>query len=993
MKTASVTTSSEQGQKYLELILQSAGIGTCEWNIKTGESVYNERWAEIIGYTKQELAPTLTTWEENTHPEDLQRAYAALQQHFYEKTPYYSVETRMKHKNGSWVWVLNSGRVIEWDTEGQPQKMFITHIDINKLKVAETKLRENERRFQLAFECAAVGLWDLDLQTQEMYITPEYKQILGYAVDEAEEGYEFWRKRWHPEDRERLESVMQAFIKGKIPRFEVPHRLLNKAGQWQWLMARGGIFTNAQGQKHFIGTLADITYLMRVREKNEELEGIFAVNPDLLCIADLAGRLLKVNAAWTETLGYSIEQLVGSEFLTLVHPEDLEATKAAMISLGKQEQLLGFVNRYRHLDGSYRYLDWRVHPYGQTLFSVARDVTASIEQEQQLKNNLAIKTAHLQLTQLKDISLEELFAKSLEEIIAITSSKIGYIFLYDEQKQEFLLHNWSQTVLEECRVHEQKRLYSLPNVGLWGEAVRQRKEIIINDYKNYLGQKHGCPEGHLQIDKFLSLPVIDREKIVAVVGVANKKSDYSQDDVFNLQMLMNVVWAQSERLRTEQQLAREQAIFAATVLSIQEAVIVTDDLGKVLVVNTVAETLTGWSKADALGRDLEEILELREAITKQPADNPAKLVLASRQAIVSPENIFLVAKDGREYYIAGHAAPVLDKNGVLIGTAINFRDITENWLKQKETEYYSSRDALTGAYNRLYFERRIAEELERADRYQELMAMAILDLDRFKLVNDTWGHPVGDAVLRRTAEVITEIIRNTDYLVRLGGEEFIIVMPNTDSVGAMLVAEKIRQALEANNHPQAGRVTASLGVAERMQSESFATWYKRVDQALYEAKNSGRNRVVMATEEMLPPQNYLQLQWDSKWNSGDGQIDAEHQELLALGNQLIYLAFSGATAATISQQLELVLQHVEQHFRHEEIILEKIAYPELKRHQKTHRNLLGKAAKLKAAQERQELKPAAFFSFIVDEVIVKHMMTEDVLFFSLLRATQQEKAI
>ena len=87
------------------------------------------------------------------------------------------------------------------------------------------------------------------------------------------------------------------------------------------------------------------------------------------------------------------------------------------------------------------------------------------------------------------------------------------------------------------------------------------------------------------------------------------------------------------------------------------------------------------------------------------------------------------------------------------------------------------------------------------------------------------------------------------------------------------------------------------------------------------------------------------------------------------------------------------MQHVEQHFRHEEVILEKIAYPELKWHQKTHRNLLGKAAKLKAAQERQELKPAAFFSFIVDEVIVKHMMTEDVLFFSLLRATQQEKAI
>ena len=552
--------------------------------------------------------------------------------------------------------------------------------------------------------------------------------------------------------------------------------------------------------------------------------------------------------------------------------------------------------------------------------------------------------------------------------------------MYDQEKQEFLLHNWSKIVLAECKVKDQQRLYFLNNIGLWGEAVRQGREIIINDYQNYPGTKHGCPQGHLAIRKFLSLPVMDRGKIVAVVGVANKLEDYNNQDIINLKVLMNIVWAQSERIKAELQLAHEQVIFGAAIFSLSEAVIVTDYLGEIIVFNKQAEELTGWKSEQALGKELSEVFVLRDATSRETLASPAQLVLRMETEILSPINIINIAKDGKEHYIAGKAAPAINKQGKIIGAVINFRDITETWLKQKQDEYYSNRDALTGAYNRLFFERKIEEKLARVNRSQEELSMLILDLDHFKNVNDTWGHPVGDAVLKRTVEVANEVIRKTDYLVRLGGEEFIIVMPNTGIEGAAMVAEKIRKALEVNRHPQAGKVTASFGVAAWLSAETFLQWYERTDKALYIAKNSGRNKVIKAEAKQKTPLNYVQLKWESKWDSGNLSIDAEHQQLLDAGNKLISLAFSDATDQAIEAQLNFTIEHIEQHFANEEKLLLKIAYPQLKRHQKIHRGLLVRAAKLKDAHQRKKLKATTFFSFVLNELILKHMLMEDMLF-------------
>lgn len=974
-------------QSNMELLLQSAGVGTWEWNVQTGASIYNERWAELIGYTLQELQPLdVKTWEKYTHPEDMKRITAALQEHFDKKTPYYSVESRMRHKNGRWVWILNRGRVMEWDAVGKPLRMLGTHMDITRLKETEEALRESKQQLELALDCAGVGLWAWDLQTAQFYISPQYKRILGYSETEGESGYAFWRNRWHPDDIPKIKQVIRAFRQGVKQKYELVHRLRNKSGNWQWCILRGRRVMDAGGKtSRWMGTIADVTALMEECEKNKELEQIFAVNPDLLCIIDRDNKFIKLNQAWTRLLGYSIPELAGKSYFSFVHPEDAEVTKNRVEILTEQSGDVNFINRYRHRDGSYRYIEWQAKPYKTMLFAAARDVTDRINEEAELKSNLKIKEAYLELMQLKNLSIQELMDRSLEEILALTGSSLGYIFVCDEGKQQLLLQSWRKAGSEIENIKAPERVYSLKQLGALAKAVHSRQAVVINEFAMSGREAYGYPENELFIKSFLAMPVIDREEIVAVVGLANKKQGYHAKDVFTLKMMMNIVWTHEKRIKNEMQLRKERIFYGAMVLS-KEGIISTDELGRILVMNQVAESLFGRGLSEVSGEDLRQVFQVRDAEIKEKTVDPVCQVLTSGEPMILPPNTVIVDKNGVEHYAAGSCAPAVDSDGKVIGAVLNFRDITTAWLKQKQDEYVTTHDALTGAYNRLFFERKIAEVMARSHRYEEPLSMAILDLDRFKQVNDTWGHPVVDAVLKETAALAQAAIRVTDYLVRLGGEEFIILMPQTTIGNAQLAAEKIRRTLEAHVHPVAGQVTASFGVAEYLKTESFEHWYKRVDGALYRAKDNGRNCVVAAKAEEKLPIAFVQLEWQSEWESGDAGIDEEHRQVLKLGNRLIYLLLAGEARETIDRQVDLLLTHIEKHFFNEVCALKAVAFPEVKMHEKSHQTLLKKALKLKAEYHRDAFHPAAFFSFMVDDIIVGHMLKEDVQFFSYIKA-------
>lgn len=298
------------------------------------------------------------------------------------------------------------------------------------------------------------------------------------------------------------------------------------------------------------------------------------------------------------------------------------------------------------------------------------------------------------------------------------------------------------------------------------------------------------------------------------------------------------------------------------------------------------------------------------------------------------------------------------------------------------------KDQLTGLYNRYYFEKVVAEEVKRCDRANMPLSMIIFDLDHFKRINDLYGHDIGDEVLKKVAHVVGSGLRLNDKLVRWGGEEFAILLPDTSEFSAEILAEKLRESVENTKMPVAEVVTASFGIALRMPYEPFTEWFRRVDQALLLAKSSGRNCVkvsqITRDKQTISP---VKLIWTEQFNSGNPTIDREHQQLFSMANQLIEYGFETETLGKAMSIYKDITVHIAMHLSHEEDILGQIQYPKeaLESHQKIHAKLLEMMNVQSAALSSGKIKPSDAFLRLVEEVVFNHMLVEDLKFFSFIQ--------
>ena len=425
-----------------------------------------------------------------------------------------------------------------------------------------------------------------------------------------------------------------------------------------------------------------------------------------------------------------------------------------------------------------------------------------------------------------------------------------------------------------------------------------------------------------------------------------------------------------------------------------EFLVITDEKFKIVKVNKTFEQIAGNNLEVILYNGflkfihIEDIAETLNSLTKVNNVNPMvtfcnKLrknnntyIEVEWWCMLNKGYIYLSGRDVTAEKVMKRKIEQANKELLMLHEQL--KEENEKLLKSAIT------DELTGVYNRKFFEKRVVEEMEIADRANEHISLIIFDLDRFKLVNDNFGHQFGDEVLKRTTQIAGDLIRKTDFLNRVGGEEFAIILPNTNKAQAVFVAEKVRKALEDNKHFKVGQVTGSFGVAERMKAESLRSWYKRADNALYQAKNTGRNRVVDSDKIDIPLVS-LQVQWRQEWNCGNDEIDEQHDKILQIANDLITKIYAGASHNECMDMIKLFLEYAVNHFATEERILMEIEYDGLIAHIKKHEYLTNKAIYLKECYEKKELQPAAFLSFIIDEVVVEHLTKEDTKFFALLK--------
>jgi GAF domain-containing protein len=154
----------------------------------------------------------------------------------------------------------------------------------------------------------------------------------------------------------------------------------------------------------------------------------------------------------------------------------------------------------------------------------------------------------------KTSSIQDLLDYALHEVIALTKSKIGYIYHYSEQTKQFTLNTWSKDVMKACKVQKPRTIYELDKTGIWGEAVRQRKAVMINDFAAPNPLKKGYPKGHVKLERYLTIPILNNNEIIAVVAVANKETNYTTEDIDQLEIFMSAVWIVVEHIKLEDEL-------------------------------------------------------------------------------------------------------------------------------------------------------------------------------------------------------------------------------------------------------------------------------------------------------------------------------------------------------------------------------------------------------------------------------------------------------
>lgn len=413
-------------------IIEGTHLGTWEWNVKTGETIFNERWANITGHTLLELEPvSIDTWIKAAHPDDLKRSNKLLEDHFSGKTPFYECEARMKHKNGEWIWVLDRGKVVSWDSEGNPEWMIGSHQEITKSK---KDLEKNKLFIQQA--PSAIAMFD----TNMCYLAVSQKWYEDYNISDdtiiGKSHYDVF-----PEIGEKWKDDYKRCLNGEVLKSEEDcFERLDGSVQWLTWELRPW-FTDEDKIGGVLMHTADITRTKKAEIGLRISEEMFRRNFENAAIGmvmlDQKGHFTKVNYKLCEILGYSNNELTKLAFKDILHPDDLAISDTLFQKLFRGEILYNNMEeRCFHKDGHIVYINLSVSVIkGESdnpTYFIAQiaDISHKIIARQKLQNTVGeLKSIIDDITQVSIIGTDKnglitTFNKGAENLLGYTKEEI-----------------------------------------------------------------------------------------------------------------------------------------------------------------------------------------------------------------------------------------------------------------------------------------------------------------------------------------------------------------------------------------------------------------------------------------------------------------------------------------------------------------------------------------------------------------------------------------
>lgn len=675
-----------------------------------------------------------------------------------------------------------------------------------KIRHREQLLKDSEYRWHFALEGLGDGVWDWDLAENRVFFSKLWKEMLGFGEDEIRDGFEEWESRIHPEDKAETLAAVHAYLDGKSQSYAKEHRLRHRDGSWRWILTRGVVVgRDADGKPlRMIGTHLDITERKRMEQSLSFRQFSLDHAGEELFWLDRDARILDANKTACQKLGYSHEELCRLSIADLDPYYPIERWPEHWRDL-KRNKNLRFESVHKRSDG--------------TIFPV--EIVANYFEYDGKEFNCAL--AH-------DISER----KQAEETLKAVQSRL-----------EFLLKSTPAIIYARRASGSFDTTFISENVGA---HLGYRPADFIGETGFWLNRIH--PEDRARV-------LADLPRVLSA-GFHKQEYRFLHKDGGYRWMHDELVLIRDDEGKplelvgywsdiTDRKKAEDELRIAAATFETHEAIMITDAMANILRVNQAFEQITGFTADEVIGGNPRILSSGRHDKTFYQAMWNQLLSVGTWEG-----EIWDRRKNGQIYPKWLTITALKDNRGKPTEYVAIFTDITERKHAEEEIRNLAFYDPLTKLPNRRLLLDRLHLALLASERSRQYGALLFLDMDKFKSLNDTLGHNIGDLMLIEVAERIKTGIREVDTVARFGGDEFVVLFEDLGdtveeaSQRISLVAEKIRASLAAPFHFQTHVHISSPSIGVSLfQGHALAAddVIKQADIAMYHAKNSGRNRV------------------------------------------------------------------------------------------------------------------------------------------------------
>lgn len=594
-----------------------------------------------------------------------------------------------------------------------------------------------------------------------------------------------------------------------------------------------------------LGLIQDNTELQR---QAETYEAYFNQSQQLVQLGswelDLNSGVLKWSDEAFALFGMARQPLSRQAVLKNIYTSDREKYVRAVEEAVANTGMLSREFRVNHRDGSLRVLrdtaEVLIDEMGQPvrMLGVMVDITEQVAAEHESRN--AYREFNRILTHMQDTYYRADPAGRLSQVSRSMEKLLGYY-------------------PEECEGMRIADFYAVPRHGQAFLTDIHSHGGSLRNYEIQMRHKNG------------------RRVWVSV------NAQFITDDKSNNIGIEGTIRDITELRQAQEALHQEKELALVTLQSIGDGVVTTDDNGKVQYLNPTAEKLLGTSVEAANGSHYRDVLKLVDEATGESLQDLVHLCLSLDNGTAYSDEGLLLQSDGTRFHLKVTAAPMRDHYGHVVGVVLVLHDITEVMGMARQLSYQATHDMLTGLYNRRVFEQRVEEAIRSAHDSNDCHAVLYLDLDQFKVVNDTCGHNAGDELLQQVSSLMQGSVRESDVLARLGGDEFGVLLEHCPLDKAENIADTIRRSIRDFRFAwddKAFEIGVSIGVVPIVaDTGNLAYVLAAADAACYVAKDSGRNRLhVYQPDDDAVVQRHGEMQWVHRLSSA---FDTDSFQLFA----------------------------------------------------------------------------------------------------------------